>query len=220
MDRTKYPRTMNLPWSGSESSDDVWWDDTTLFEGKEVVVTEKLDGECTSIYPDGHIHARSIDTRHHDSRSWVKRLAARISYDIPEGCRICGENVFAWHSIFYKELPTYFFVYGIYDGNRCLSWGEVEEMCELLDLQTVPVIYRGLWDEKKISEISTDDGAFPTFNGPDDDSCNAEGYVVRVADEFLHSEFRHKCAKYVRPHHVQTDQNWMTRAVVPNLLKS
>jgi hypothetical protein len=42
----KYPRTWHLPWSESESSDDVWLTDTKHFEGKEVVVTEKLDGEC------------------------------------------------------------------------------------------------------------------------------------------------------------------------------
>ncbi len=132
MDRTKYPRTMNLPWSGSESSDDVWWKDATAFDGKEVVVTEKMDGEATSIYPDGHVHARSIDTRHHDSRSWVKRLAASIAHDIPEGYRICGENVFAWHSIFYIDLPTYFFVYGIYDGDLCLSWDDVKDDIVLL----------------------------------------------------------------------------------------
>ena len=190
MDRTKYPRTMNLPWSGSESSDDVWWDDTIPFNDKEVIVTEKLDGECTSIYPDGHIHARSIDTRHHDSRSWVKQLAARIAHDIPEHHRICGENVFAWHSIFYTELPTYFFVYGIYQGDLCLPWDEVEEICELLDLQTVPVIYRGLWDENKIRDLTIETGAFPTFSGPHDGPCNAEGYVVRVAKEFLYDQVR------------------------------
>ena len=218
MDRTKYPRTMNLPWSGSESSDDVWWKDATAFDGKEVVVTEKMDGEATSIYPDGHVHARSIDTRHHDSRSWVKRLAASIAHDIPEGYRICGENVFAWHSIFYIDLPTYFFVYGIYDGDLCLSWDDVEETCELLELQTVPVIYRGIWDEKKIKGISTK--TFPSFSGPHDGPTNGEGYVVRVAESFPYDQFRQNCAKYVRKNHVQTDQNWMTREVVPNLLKS
>ena len=126
MKRTKYPRTFNLPWSGSESSDDVWWKNCTNFEDKEVVITEKMDGECTTIYPDCHVHARSIDTVHHPSRSWIKSLAARIAHDIPEGYRICGENVFAWHSVFYTELPTYFFVYGIYEGEKCLSWDEVD----------------------------------------------------------------------------------------------
>ena len=226
MKRTKYPRTFNLPWSGSESSDDVWWKNCTNFEDKEVVITEKMDGECTTIYPDCHVHARSIDTVHHPSRSWIKSLAARIAHDIPEGYRICGENVFAWHSVFYTELPTYFFVYGIYEGEKCLSWDEVEDICELLGLETVPVLYRGVWDEKLIQKIWNGKGTFPTFSAtsenpiyPDDFvPCEAEGYVVRITEEFPYSEFREHCAKHVRPNHVQTDQQWMLRPVIPNLL--
>jgi len=212
---------MNMPHSGSNSSDDVWWKDCRFFEGKEVVVTEKLDGECTSIYPDAHVHARSIDTRHHPSRSWVKALVSGICFRIPEGYRICGENLFAWHSIFYTELTNYLFAFGVYNDNgMCVSWDETLEVCEECQLEVVPVIYRGAWDEEKIKELWTGEGAFPTFENPDQKSpCEAEGYVVRVVDEFPYEEFTECCAKYVRPHHVQTDQNWMTREVVPNLLK-
>ena len=220
MDRTKYPRTMNMPHSGSNSSDDVWWEDCAPFDGKEVVVTCKLDGECTTIYPDGHVHARSIDTNHHPSRSWIKAFAAGVSYQFSDGTRICGENVFAWHSIFYTELPSYFFVFGIYNDEVCVSWDEVSQICETLDIQTVPVIYRGVWDEEKIKGLWTGEGAYPTFDNPDQKNpCDAEGYVVRLADEFPYADFRECCAKYVRPAHVQTDQNWMTRKVIPNLLK-
>jgi hypothetical protein len=212
---------MNMPHSGSNSSDDVWWEDCARFEGKEVVVTEKLDGECTTIYPDAHIHARSIDTRHHPSRSWMKALAAVATIDMSYGCRICGENLFAWHSIFYTELPSYFFVFGMYEEDVCLSWDETEDICKhLMELELVPVIYRGLWDEEKIKELWTGTGAFPTFSDPDQKTiCEAEGYVVRLAEEFPYADFRECCAKYVRPAHVTTDQNWMTRKVVPNLLK-
>lgn len=221
MDRTKYPRTFNFPWSGSESSDDIWWKDTSRFDGREVVITEKLDGEATTIYPDGHVHARSIDTRHHESRSWIKGFAGRIAHDIPDDHRICGENVYAWHSIFYKELPTYFFVYGIYDGDACLSWDDTEEICEMLDLHTVPFLCR--LKSPGESDIRIYDkrpwGTFPTFDGPDGEHTKPEGYVVRITDAFPHAQFRDNCAKYVRENHVTTDQNWMSRAVVPNLLK-
>lgn len=37
---------MNLPWSQSNSSDDVWWENCEPFQNKEVVITQKLDGEC------------------------------------------------------------------------------------------------------------------------------------------------------------------------------
>jgi len=227
MNKIKYPRTMNFPWSKSNSSDDVWWKDGTLLEGREVVMTEKLDGECTTIYPDGTVHARSIDTSHHPSRSWIKRYAARFAHEIPKGWRICGENLFAWHSIFYTELPTYFFVYGVYDSNNnCVSWDQVEEMCEMLNLSTVPVIYQGEWNEELFKQLWTGHGSFPTFatqveypKYPDDFTpCEAEGYVCRLSDMFPYDEFRQSCAKYVRANHVTTPTNWMTRSVIPNLL--
>lgn len=220
--RTKYPRTKNLPFSQSNSSDDVWWKDCAAFEGKHVVVTEKLDGECTTIYPDGWTHARSLDSGPHPSRSWIKQYAASWAYEIPQGYRVCGENLYAWHSIFYTELPTYFFVYGIYDAdNLCLSWKDTEEFCQLLGLHTVPVLYRGLWDEEKIRCGWTGIGTFPTFVLPDQATrCEAEGYVVRTEVGFPYDQFAEHCAKMVRAHHVQTDQNWMVRPVDPNLLKA
>ena len=57
---TKYPRTPHLPWSPGASDDDVRVADTAMSEGREVVVTEKLDGENTTLYADGgaSIHRR------------------------------------------------------------------------------------------------------------------------------------------------------------------
>lgn len=231
MERTKYPRTFNLPHSQSNTSDDVWWEDCKLFEGKEVVVSEKIDGECISIYPDGHVHARSIDSRHHASRSWVKALAARIAHDIPQGFRVCGENLYAFHSIFYTELPSYFFVYGIYDEeNNCISWDDVVEFCALLNLETVPVLYRGPWDENEVKSLWTGKGTFPTYAAISDQPsypndfvpCDAEGYVVRVTDSFPYQEFAQNCAKYVAPAFKSTMRNvhWASTAVICNLLKN
>lgn len=231
MNRQKYPRTFNFPWSGSNSSDDVWWKDSSNFEGKEVVILEKIDGENTNIYPDGFVHARSLDTAHHPSRSWVKQYASTFAYDIPQGWKICGENVFAWHSIFYTDLPTYFFVFAIVnEQNQCLSWQEVEEWCCILKLHTVPVIYRGIWDEKKVRSLWQGQGAFPTYQVtrdlempkfPEDFApCEAEGYVARLASSFHIKTFSQNVAKMVRKNHVQTDQNWMLRPVLPNLLKT
>jgi hypothetical protein len=221
MNRTKYPRTKNLPFSQSNSSDDVWWKDCTLLDGQLVVVTEKLDGECTTVYRDGWTHARSLDSGPHPSRSWMKGYAAQWAHEIPDGWRVCGENLYAWHSIFYTELPTYFFVFGIYnEHNECVAWKDVEEFCGLLGLHTVPVLFSGIWDEKTTREQWTGKGTFPTFTDPDQSQpCEAEGFVIRVADAFPYTAFAQHCAKWVRAHHVQTDQNWMQRPVSPNLLK-
>ena len=227
MSYIKYPRTKNLPFSQSNSSDDVWWKDCSNFKGLEVVVTEKLDGECTSMYRD-HIHARSLDSSHHPSRSWVKQLHSTIAHEIPEGYRVCGENLYAFHSILYVDLPTYFFVYGIYDDkNYCLPWDEVKDFCALLNLHTVPERYRGPWDENLIRDAWTARGAFETFGTkeerpiwPDDFfHTSAEGYVVRATKGFHYDEFARYCAKFVRKNHVQSPHNWLTKEVVPNLLK-
>ena len=115
-----------------------------------------------------HIHARSIDSNHHASRSMVKALHARIKYQIPKGWRICGENLFAWHSILYTELPDHFMVFGIYDAeNNCLPWDDVLDWCDMLDLVPVPVLYRGEWDADKIRPMWQGQGTFPTFEATD-----------------------------------------------------
>src|ERR1700754_3178040 len=101
--RYKYPKTPHIPESESSSSDDNWLTDHSQFQGKEVVVTAKLDGENTNFYPD-HIHARSVYAGQGVGRSWVKQLHGQIQHDIPDGIRICGENVYAAHSIWYWDL--------------------------------------------------------------------------------------------------------------------
>jgi len=204
----KYPRTPHLPWSPGATPDDIALLDTSRFEGIEVVVTEKMDGENTTIYPD-HVHARSVDSVHHPSRSWVKSLQARLATSIPEGFRLCGENLYAEHSIRYERLPSYFLLFSIWNAdNRSLSWDETEEWAALLDVPLVPVLYRGPWDEKRVRAITSSL-----------DLATQEGIVVRVAPSFAFEELATRVAKWVRPSHVTTDEHWLSRPVKPNGLE-
>lgn len=214
----KYPRTFHLWFSlGTSSEDRLWTKEETLsvFEGKEVVVTEKIDGENSSLYRH-RMHVRSLDSRTHPSQNWLRQLHASIAHDIPEGWRLCGENVYAQHSIRYDQLTTFFYVFAIYnDKNVCLSWDDTKSYCELLGLQTVPELYRGVWDEDKVRACWTGKSKF----GPDQ-----EGYVVRIAEEFPYpvSEkgsmplFK-TVGKFVREKHVQTDDHWRM-TWIPNKL--
>ncbi len=119
--RIKYPRTPHLPWSLGATNDDVKQRDLSHFVGKQVVVTEKMDGENTTLYND-YIHARSIDSRFHPSRAWVKALQVQVGYKIPIRWRICGENLYARHSISYNNLPSYFMAFSVWNElNQCLS---------------------------------------------------------------------------------------------------
>ena len=213
----KYPRTYHLPWSPGASNDDRILPNVKHFEGLEIVVTEKLDGENTSMYSD-HIHARSLDSKHHPSRTWVKVLHGQLSHELPPGWRVCGENVYALHSIQYTKLQGYFYVFGIYDDkNNCLSWDETVEYATMLNLPVAPVIYRGPWDEAKVKACWT---GISTASPGD----QQEGYVLRVAQTFPYDAqddglFSQCTAKYVRADHVQTSSHWLDKPVVPNLLR-
>lgn len=215
----KYPRTPHALWSQGRSEDDIEVVDLNNFIDKEIIILEKIDGENASLYHD-YYHARSLDSRHHPSRSWIKSFHASISNDIPNDIRICGENVYAFHSIFYTNLPSYFLVFGIYNENNvCLSWDDTIEYCELLGLCTVPVLYEGIFDEEYIKSFWKGIGKYPTFSDKDRKiPCDAEGYVVRLRDQFHYDDFDKSCFKYVRKNHVQTDEHWMSKPVVPNLL--
>jgi hypothetical protein len=202
----KYPRTPHLPWSPGNTDDDQVLQSTQCLEGKEVLVTEKLDGENTTMYAD-HIHARSIDSRPHISREWVKKLHANICYLIPSGWRLCGENLYAKHSIAYKNLESYFYLFSIWnDQNECLDWAQTLEWAELLGLKTPKELYRGLWNEKLISQIPIDE-------------AHCEGYVVRTTQSFAYDSFSQHVAKWVRKGHVVTDANWMHKEMIANRLK-
>lgn len=213
-ERVKYGRTFHFPWSpGATSDDKIHAAVENLFAGREVVVTEKLDGENTTIYADGYTHARSLDSKGHRSRDWVKSLANRIAGEgLPPSLRICGENLYARHSIAYDALESYFLVFGIYDGEKCLSSEETESWCELLSLPAVPVLYRGPWDEKKVKACWT--GKSIASPGADQ-----EGYVLRLAESFAAEDFGKSVAKMVRQGHVQTTSHWMYEAIVPNRLR-
>ena len=208
-DAVKYPRTPHLPWSPGGTSDDAYLFDTRHFEGKEVVITEKMDGENTSLYRN-QLHARSIDGRSHPSRDWVKGLHATICSEIPEGWRLCGENVYARHSITYNDLKSYFYLFSIWNDSNCaLSWVETLEWAAMLGLEVVPELYRGVWDQSGAEALA---GSL--------DLEHQEGYVVRLAESFPFDEFDVSLAKWVRSGHVQTDQHWMFAEVIPNGLSN
>ena len=212
MDRIKYPRTFHCPWTLEKTADDKMHsaeDMLRMFEGREVVVTEKLDGENCTIYPDGTTHARSLDSAFHPSRAWIRKLAGEIGYQIPDGWRVCGENMYARHSIGYDKLASYFYVFHIFNKVGALAWDDVVEYAEMLGLETVPVLYRGIYDEKAIRAA---------WSGASKLGTISEGYVIRLVDRFAFEDFKTSTAKMVRKGHVQTDEHWMHAAVVPNTL--
>lgn len=205
--RIKYPRTFHLPWSLGRTCDDKVLQSIEHLLDLPYVVSLKKDGECTSLYSDG-FHARSLDSRHHPSRDWLKRFHAGIAHNIPAGWRVCGENVYARHSIAYTDLPSYFLGFSIWDDqNMCLGWDDTLEWFELIGITPVEELWRGHFNEPQLRRLAKRL-----------DLGKEEGYVVRPQGAFHYDDFGQRVAKFVRKSHVQTDAHWMHQAVVPNQL--
>ena len=205
--RIKYPRTHHVPWSAGVTDDDRIVRSLSGFEGRRVIVSEKMDGENTTLYRTG-LHARSVDSAHHPSRDWVKSFHAGICADIPSGWRVCGENLFARHSIAYTGLQSYFVGFSIWDErNVCLAWDETLDWFELLGVVPVSVLHDGLYEERALRGL----------HQPARGANECEGWVMRVAEAFSYEAFGSNVAKFVRAGHVQTSKHWMhdTR-IVPN----
>lgn len=204
----KHPRTHHLPWSPGINDDDRVIESMDLLDTEPVVISVKLDGEQTTMYRD-HIHARSIDSAGHPSRSRVRAVWGRIAHEIPAGWRICGENMQAVHSIAYQGLPGVFLIHSIWNEHgRMLSHDDTVVWSYLLDLPMVPMLYEGMLVDAPWSDLT---GA--TSGWADED----EGYVVRARRELSLREFRVGVAKYVRYEHVGPDRHhWFARRVVEN----
>lgn len=213
----KYPKTYHFNYSKPDPhGNDRVHTNVDHFIGKEIVVSCKMDGENTSAYPD-KIHARSIDSGYHPSRTMIKAWHASICKKIPANYRLCVENLQAKHSIHYENLPSFVLLFGIYnDQNMCLSWDDTEKMAKELNIPMVPVLYRGIWDEEKVKACYT---GRTIIDGVD---CGAqEGYVVRLNDSFHYNDFTYSVSKYVRPNFVPGDtEHWSKTGYMPNGLRN
>lgn len=205
----KFPRIAHLPYSEGITNDDKVMKNTSHLEEVPVVVaTIKMDGENTTLYREG-LHARSLDSRHHASRAWIKKYHSEIKNIIPEEWRICGENLFAKHSIYYTNLYSYFYVFAIFDHlNSCLGISDMEFFCEKTGLKMVPIFYYGKFNAERIHK------EFEKYckNSKDE----VEGYVVRPMSYISFENYSNYVAKFVRKNHVQTDQHWMESKLIKN----
>lgn len=209
MKKYKYPHTPHAIESNSVTNDDKVLSGYEAFENCEVVVSLKLDGENTSFSKE-YIHARSLDSNNHSSRNWVKGMWGEIKYNIPDNWRVCGENLYCVHSIFYDNLDSYFYCFNMWnENNECLSYDDTIEWCTLLGIMHVPVIWRGIFNKEYINKL---------YENLDKEKN--EGLVIRKTNSFKYEDFKNNVYKIVRPSHVkENDGHWITKKVIPNKLK-
>lgn len=205
--RYKYPRTYHLPYSEGCTNNDKMLENDSQFLGREIVITEKMDGENTTIY-NNYYHARSIDSKHKDYHSWLLGYMKQFQYLIPDGYRICGEYLYAKHSIKYNNLESYFLAFSLWNDDVCLSWDDTQDFCNKVGIKTVPIWYKGIYDIDKTISIAKE-----VVNS------GGEGIVVRNMDSFKYEDFQDNIAKYVRKNHVQTDKHWSLQQIEKNFAK-
>lgn len=190
--------------------------DLTIKDNHNFFANGILVHNC-SIYHNGYFHARSIDGNGHSSQDWLKKYIQSWCYLIPTNWRVCGENLFAKHSIQYefKNEKELFQVFGVYDNqNNCLSWDDVVNFCKEMNILTVPIIYIGKYDKDKILE------AFNLYQkNAEECGQEVEGFVVRNFEKFSYDSFSQNVGKFVRNGHVQTDQHWRTNWIKNKILK-
>ncbi len=215
MQSTKYGRTFHYPFSPGTTSDDRinhhWWNDISKIG--QLIHTEKLDGENNCLSKHG-VFARShaAPTR----SAWTQQIRQRwqlIKDDLGD-IEIFGENLYAIHSIEYRRLENYFFVFAVRYKDVWLSWEEVGFYAALFDFPRVPEIVPGPLghNERDFSQLIIDaakqNSLFDSWDIHSQTACSMEGIVSRNSGEYRVSDFAHQVFKYVRNNHVQTDVHW------------
>lgn len=205
----KYPRSYHLKNSLGATNDDRIHTSHEQWKDREIVIHLKMDGENFNMYQD-HCHARSLDTGPHESRNWARAFHSQIQGDIPPGWRVCAENLYAKHSIFYDNLESYVLCFSIWDEkNYCLGWDETQDWFDLLGVPSVPVLYEGIFSEKILCDVEESL-----------DFEKDEGYVLRIRDKFHYNDFRKYVGKYVRKNHIASiNHHWRFEKITPNQLK-
>jgi hypothetical protein len=229
MTSRKYCRSLHSPLSLGTTSDDRFMPSNYLevfSDFKELVITEKLDGQNNCFKKDG-VFARSHVAP--TSHPWDVPMRTRwelIKNDLGN-LELFGENMYGIHSIQYSRLESYFYVFAAREGDEWLSWDEVKFYSNLFDFPTVPELsinsnlkdFSDLdkWIKYNIGytweEFTNTSGE---LGGNSNESPTCEGLVIRNRSEFktnngilnvASNEFD-SLFKLVRKDHVKTDVHW------------
>lgn len=232
-DFVKYPRTPHL--FGSKGTDDDKHlgeaDSNRFITDDSLIVEEKIDGTNVGIHfsGDGNLvlqcRGHLITEGMHPQYDLFKQWARVKRYTLEErlGIRfiLFGEWVYARHSVFYRQLPHYFFAFDIHD-KEAEAFLDLEQRLKLLEgagIETVPVVHVGALKRTELEGLigsSRFDSQLenPVTNQTDNLMeglylrTEADGVVTGRA-KFVRSEFVEKIKQSTR---------WQHQAMVPNQL--
>tara|TARA_B110000971_G_C19892996_1_gene446281 strand:- start:293 stop:937 length:645 start_codon:yes stop_codon:yes gene_type:complete len=202
---TKYNRTNHLPYSPGSTNDDRISNSVSTLLGIEIVITEKLDGGNTGMKDEG-VYARSH--AEFTTSGWSREVRqlhkVKVEGQLGEGLFLFGENMEGIHSIEYNNLDSYFYIFGLRDNDNWIPWYQVEEYSYLLDIPTVPVLFKGVVETEKELKDLVDS----LVSKPSELGGQREGIVVRNAGSFDNADFKDNVMKWVRAGHVTTTNHW------------
>ncbi|WP_207423032.1 RNA ligase family protein [Desertivirga brevis] len=211
----KYGRTYHYPFSPGTTSDDRiqhnYWE--LIKDIPELVHTEKLDGENNCLSRLGvfaRSHAAPTVSPWTES---LRRFWQLIKHDLGH-LEIFLENLYAVHSIEYRNLDHHFYVFGVREHDRWLSWEETKFYANMLDLPNVPElqIQTNVSDlkilELEVLNLASGRGIFEPFDIKTGKPTTIEGIVSRNTQSYSVDSFSENVFKYVRKGHVKTDEHW------------
>lgn len=210
----RYGRTWHLPISKHVTSDDRQLKNISHFAGREVVITIKLDGQNLSLYHDG-LHGRSLHGASHPSQSIARNIQPSLMLD-PD-MRLIVENLQARHTLRYTGLAHHLYIISLWQRGTCLSWDETQLYSQVLDLPTVPLLWRDTLADDEHQALNQLQEAFKEAK-----EQRHEGIVIRLSSEFSQADFPKSVAKAVSARfgqlRDQTHHDWKRQHLVPNLL--
>lgn len=216
MDSRKYGRTYHYPFSPGTTNDDrinpAYWEDIQQIQ--TLIHTEKLDGENNCLNQYG-VFARSHATP--TTSPWTNHIRERwelIKNDLGD-IELFGENLYAVHSIEYKQLESHYYIFAVRCLDKWLSWEEVKFYAGVFDFPTVPELLiepvKDITKAKLEGEIiswAQEPSVFGSIDTQTNEDCTREGIVTRNICEYPVNDFTHNVFKYVRKGHVKTNEHW------------
>ncbi|KAA9352796.1 RNA ligase family protein [Larkinella humicola] len=211
----KYGRTYHYPFSPGTTSDDRINQhyEEHIAPIPALVHTEKLDGENNCLNRYG-VFARSHAAP--TQSPWTRYLRDRwelIRHHLGD-LELFGENLYAIHSIEYRQLEHHFYVFAIRDRDCWLSWEETRFYAQLLDFPVVPELevvqapFRPGVIEKQVKGWANQNSRLGSHDALTGQPCTMEGIVTRNTDAYTADAFGQNVFKYVRAGHVKTDEHW------------
>ncbi len=229
----KYPRTPHL-FGSSGTNDDrrlSQQGSARFLADESLIVEEKIDGTNVGIHFDdrgelilqcrGHLITEGMHPQYDLFKQWVAAKRYRLQETLGSQFIMFGEWVYAKHSVFYRQLPHFFFEFDVYDKFQEL-FIDLEERTALLQgtgILSVPIIHRGPISREELPTLVGMSAFDSQFDNPLTGTCDhlMEGVYLRTeADGAVTGR-----AKFVRPEFVEKikqSNHWQHQAMIPNLL--